>query len=68
MFLGGWGASFAEGGDTGSFVFDTFGQWIGILHASNDSQGSFNSASYMTPAKDVVKHIWEVTGCIASLP
>jgi hypothetical protein len=49
---------FGEGGDSGSFIFDSIGQFIGMYWGCNTVTG----ASYFTAADALFKDIMHITG------
>lgn len=60
----GWVDNFAQAGDTGSFVLDTFGNLIGLLIAADP----VNSCAFVTPIREVVADIKAMTGGNLTLP
>ncbi|OBT51236.1 hypothetical protein VE04_08530 [Pseudogymnoascus sp. 24MN13] len=52
------GKKFADGGDSGSLVFNLKGEWVGMLFAANTS----TECGYVTPVHELIKDIEETTG------
>lgn len=54
----GWAQNFAQAGDTGSFVVDSFGNLVGLLIAADP----VTSCAFVTPIREVVADVKAMTG------
>jgi hypothetical protein len=52
--------SFGDPGDSGSFVFNSFGYLVGLYFGGNSATG----VGYFTPVKDLFEHIKQLTGAV----